>query len=58
MDVIFPKKGKEMLKKCKIFENLSKDAQNLKIFWERGGGGGGGRGILSGILVSKRSVLS
>ena len=29
---IFQKKGKEMLKKCKIFENLGKNVQNLKIF--------------------------
>ena len=26
-----------MLKKGKIFENLGKNVQNLKIFWRRGG---------------------
>ena len=35
--VIFQKKGKEMLKKGKIFENLGKNVQNLKIFWKKGG---------------------
>ena len=28
---IFQKKGKEILKKGKIFENLGKNVQNLKI---------------------------
>ena len=37
MGVIFQKKGKEMLKKGKIFENLGKNAQNLKTFWKRVG---------------------
>ena len=32
MGVIFQKKGKEMLKRGKIFENLGKNVQNLKIF--------------------------
>ena len=30
--MIFQKKGKEMLKKRKIFENFGKNVQNLKIF--------------------------
>ena len=29
---IFQKKGKEMLKKGKIFDDLGKNVQNLKIF--------------------------
>ena len=32
MHAIFQKKGKQMLKKGKIFENLGKNVQNLKIF--------------------------
>ena len=32
MGVIFQKKGKEMLRRGKIFDNLGKNAQNLKIF--------------------------
>ena len=32
MRAIFQKKGKKILKKRKIFENLSKNMQNLKIF--------------------------
>ena len=32
MGAIFQKKGKEMLKKGKIFENLGQNIQNLKIF--------------------------
>ena len=32
MGAIFQKKGKEMLKKCKICENLGKNLLNLKIF--------------------------
>ena len=32
MHAIFQKKGKKMLKKGKIFENLGKNVQNLKIF--------------------------
>ena len=32
MCAIFQKKGKEMLKKGKISENLQKNAQNLKYF--------------------------
>ena len=39
MGVIFQKKGKEMLKKCKIFENLGRNGLNLKIFWKRAGDG-------------------
>ena len=35
--MIFQKKGKEMLKKRKIFENFGKNVQNLKIFWKRAG---------------------
>ena len=31
----FQQKGKEMFKKGKIFENLDKNVQNLKIFWEK-----------------------
>ena len=31
------KKGKKMLKKGKIFENLGKNIQSLKIFWKRAG---------------------
>ena len=34
---IFQKKGKEMLKKSKIFQNLGQNVQNLKIFWKRAG---------------------
>ena len=32
MGAIFQKKGKEILKKGKIFENFGKNVQNLKIF--------------------------
>ena len=32
MGVINKKKGKEILKNSKIFENLGKNVQNLKIF--------------------------
>ena len=32
--VIFQKKGKEMLEKSNIFENLGKNMQNLKTFWK------------------------
>ena len=32
MHAIFQKKGKKMLKKGTIFENLGKNVQNLKIF--------------------------
>ena len=32
MLAIFQKKGKKMFKKGKIFENLGKHVQNLKIF--------------------------
>ena len=32
MGAIFQKKGKEILKDRKIFENLGKNVQNLKIF--------------------------
>ena len=32
---IFQKKGKKRAKKSKTFENLSKNVQNLKIFWKR-----------------------
>ena len=32
MGVIFQKKGKEILKNSKIFENLGQNVQNLKIF--------------------------
>ena len=32
MGAFFQKKGKEVLKKSKIFENLGKNVQNLKIF--------------------------
>ena len=32
MCTIFNKKGKKMFKKGKIFENLGKNLQNLKIF--------------------------
>ena len=32
MGAIFQQKAKEMLKKGKIFENLDKNVQNLKIF--------------------------
>ena len=31
MDAIFQKRGKEMLKESKTFENLGKNVQNLKI---------------------------
>ena len=31
------KKGKKKAKKGKIFENLGKNVQNLKIFWKRAG---------------------
>ena len=34
---IFQKKGKEMSKKGKIFENLGRNLQYLKIFWKRAG---------------------
>ena len=37
MHTIFQKKGKKMFKKGKIFENLGKNKQNLKIFWKRAG---------------------
>ena len=37
MSAIFQKKGKEMLKKGKIFENLGQNVQNLKIFCKRAG---------------------
>ena len=32
MGAIFKKKGNEMFKKGKIFENLGKNVQHLKIF--------------------------
>ena len=32
------KKGQQYVKKGKIFENLGKNVQNLKIFWKRAGG--------------------
>ena len=34
---IFEKNGKEMLKKDKIFENLGKNVQNLRIFLKGAG---------------------
>ena len=37
MGAIFQKKGKEILEKGKIFENLGKNVQNFKIFWKSGG---------------------
>ena len=37
MHVIFQNKGNKMLKKGKIFENLGKHVQNLKIFWKKAG---------------------
>ena len=37
MGAIFQKKGKEMLKKGKIFENFGKNKQNLKISLKRVG---------------------
>ena len=37
MHAIFQKKGKKMAKKDKIFENLGKNIQNLKIFFKRTG---------------------
>ena len=37
MGAIFQEKGKEMLKKGKIFNKLGKDVQNLKIFQKRAG---------------------
>ena len=37
MGAIFQKKGKEMLNKGKIFENLGENVQNLKIFWKKPG---------------------
>ena len=39
MHAIFQKKGKKTWKNGggKIFENLSKNVQNLKIFWKRAG---------------------
>ena len=37
MGAIFQKKGKEMLKNGKIFKNLGKNVQNLKIFRKRAG---------------------
>ena len=38
MRTIFQKKGKDRAKKGKIFENLGKNVQNLKVFWKRAGG--------------------
>ena len=35
MRAIFQKKGKKMFKKDKIFENIGKNVQNLKIFLKR-----------------------
>ena len=35
--VIFQKRGKEMLKKGKIFDNLGKTLQNLRSFIQREG---------------------
>ena len=35
MGPIFQKKKKRGTKKGKIFENLGKNVQNLKIFWKR-----------------------
>ena len=35
MGVIFQKKGKKMLKRGEIFENLIKNVQNLKYFEKR-----------------------
>ena len=35
--VRFSEKGKQMIKKGKIFENLVKNVQNLNIFWKRAG---------------------
>ena len=37
MGAIFQKKGKNMLKKGKIFENFHKYVQNLNIFWKKAG---------------------
>ena len=37
MGAIFQKKGKGMLKKSKIFENLGGNVQNLKIFCKKAG---------------------
>ena len=37
MGGIFQKKGKEMLKKGKMFKKLCKNVQNLKIFKKRAG---------------------
>ena len=37
MTAIFQKKGKEILKKDKIFENLGKNVQILKIHLKRAG---------------------
>ena len=33
--VIFQKKGRKMAKKSKLFENFSKNVQNLKFFEKR-----------------------
>ena len=33
----FPEKGKEKIKKGKIFANMGENVQHLKIFWKRGG---------------------
>ena len=37
MGAILQKKGEEILKKGKIFENLGKNVQNFKILWKRAG---------------------
>ena len=37
MGAILQKKGKEMLKKSKIFEIFGKNVQNLKVFWKKKG---------------------
>ena len=33
----FSEEGQKKVKKCKIFENLGKNVQNLKISWKRAG---------------------
>ena len=38
MGAIFLEKGKEVLKKGRIFKNFGKNEQNLKIFLKRAGG--------------------
>ena len=37
MHAVFWKKGKNIFRKGKVFKNLGKIVQNLKVFWKRAG---------------------